>query len=140
LSWTAEITDEHHPICSSTDALLFTLVNELFMAGLVNMRTCWSTGLQSHSHQRWSPLTPALQPTTSGAWCTSWWQQNMLQSTATLALQVFSMLTSWLFNMLILLNLLNLLTSNLDHEGRAIFLLAAASPLNPLKWHRFQTG
>jgi anaerobic selenocysteine-containing dehydrogenase len=132
---TAELADEHHAIRPGTDALLlFAMVHVLFADGLVDLRRLAGhiSGLDEVRTLA-RPFTPeAVAPITGLA------VRNIRRMTHELATaeraavygrlgtttQAFGTLASWL------VDVLNVLTGNLDRVGGAMFPLAAAGQTN----------
>jgi anaerobic selenocysteine-containing dehydrogenase len=134
-SRTAEIADEHHAIRPGTDALLlFAMVHVLFDENLVSLG-----GLAEHVvgvdavRELAGPFTPeAVAPVTgldaglirrmtrelAGA------ERAAVYGRIGTTVQAFGTLCSWL------VDVLNVLTGNLDREGGAMFPLAAAGQAN----------
>jgi anaerobic selenocysteine-containing dehydrogenase len=132
-SRTAEIADEHHAIRPGTDALLlFALVNELFAAGLVNTRDLPVNGLDEVAALA-KPFTPEAVATHTGIAADDIRRMAHELAAAERAAvygrigtttQAFGTLASWL------IDVLNVLTGNLDRDGGAMFPLAAAGQAN----------
>jgi anaerobic selenocysteine-containing dehydrogenase len=134
-SRTAEVADEHHPIRPGTDAhLLFALVHVLFEEGLAapGRLAELTTGIDA-VRELAQPFTPeAVAPVTgiqaatirriarelAGAPCAAVYGRI---GTTT---QEFGTLASWL------VDVLNILTGNLDRPGGAMFPRAAAGQRN----------
>ncbi len=144
-SRTAEIADEHHAIRPGTDALLlFALVNELFAANLVNTRDLPVNGVDEVRALA-EPFTPDAVATHTGIAADDIRRMAHELAAAERAAvygrigtttQAFGTLASWL------IDVLNVLTGNLDREGGAMFPLAAAGQSNarPSKRRGFKTG
>ena len=144
-SRTAEIADEHHAIRPGTDALLlFALVNELFAANLVNTRDLPVNGVDEVRALA-GPFTPDAVATHTGIAADDIRRMAHELAAAERAAvygrigtttQAFGTLASWL------IDVLNVLTGNLDREGGAMFPLAAAGQSNarPSKRRGFKTG
>jgi anaerobic selenocysteine-containing dehydrogenase len=144
---TAELADEHHAIRPGTDALLlFALVRVLFDEGLVDLG-----GLAGHVagvdevRALCEPFTPeAVEPATGLAAGEIRRMARELAAAESAAVygrigtttQAFGTLASWL------VDVLNVLTGNLDRPGGAMFPLAAAGASNarPGKRRGFTTG
>lgn len=147
LSRTAEIADEHHAIRPGTDALLlFALVQVLFAEDLVALG-----GLASHVagvdsvRELATPFTPEAVASHTGLEAADIRRMARELAAAERAAvygrmgtttQAFGTLTSWL------VDVLNVLTGNLDRAGGAMFPLAAAGQSNARSGKRrgFTTG
>ncbi|MFC4858921.1 molybdopterin-dependent oxidoreductase [Actinophytocola glycyrrhizae] len=144
-SRTAEIADEHHAIRPGTDALLlFALVNELFTMSLVNTGDLPVNGVDELRALA-APFTPETVAAHTGLAAGDIRRMAHELAAADRAVvygrigtttQTFGTLTSWL------IDVLNVLTGNLDREGGAMFPLAAAGQANarPSKRRGFRTG
>ncbi|MBB4906560.1 molybdopterin-dependent oxidoreductase [Actinophytocola algeriensis] len=144
-SRTAELADEHHAIRPGTDALLlFALVNELFTMSLVNTRDLPVNGLDEVRALA-APFTPETVAAHTDLAADDIRRMAHELAAAGRAVvygrigtttQAFGTLASWL------IDVLNVLTGNLDREGGAMFPLAAAGQANarPSKRRGFQTG
>ncbi|MGB3441790.1 MAG: molybdopterin-dependent oxidoreductase [Actinophytocola sp.] len=144
-SRTAELADEHHPIRPGTDALLlFALVNELFAASLVNTRDLPVNGVDEVRTLA-APFTPesvaahtdiAADDIRRMAHELAAADRAVVYGRIGTTTQAFGTLASWL------IDVLNVLTGNLDREGGAMFPLAAAGQANarPSKRRGFTTG
>jgi anaerobic selenocysteine-containing dehydrogenase len=146
-SRTAELSDEHHAIRPGTDALLlFALVNVLFTENLVKLRDLAPhvTGVEQVRAMA-RPFTPsAVAPFTGidAAVITRMARDLAAADRAAVygrlgtTTQTFGTLASWL------VDVLNVLTGNLDREGGVMFPLSAASQANarPGRRRAFQTG
>jgi anaerobic selenocysteine-containing dehydrogenase len=145
-SRTAELADEHHAIRPGTDALLlFALVQTLFAEGLTNTRDLPVNGV-AEVEELARPFTPDAVATHTGLDADT--IRHMARELAAAeraavygrigtTTQAFGTLTSWL------VDVLNVLTGNLDRAGGAMFPLAAAGQANAraAKSRRgFQTG
>jgi anaerobic selenocysteine-containing dehydrogenase len=132
-SRTAELADEHHAIRPGTDALLlFALVQTLFDEGLTNTRDLPVNGVDE-VRELARPFTPeAVAAHTGLAADTIRGMARDLAAAERAAVygrvgtttQAFGTLASWL------VDVLNVLTGNLDREGGAMFPLAAAGQAN----------
>ena len=132
-SRTAELADEHHAIRPGTDALLlFALVQTLFAENLVDTRDLPVNGIDE-VRELARPFTPdAVADRTGLAADTIRRMARALAGAERAAVygrigtttQTFGTLTSWL------VDVLNVLTGNLDREGGAMFPLAAAGQVN----------
>jgi len=134
-SRTAELADEHHAIRPGTDALLlFALVNVVFTENLVNLRDL-AEHVEGVAEVRAlaEPFTPeAVAPATgldAGAIRQVARDLAAAESAAVYGrlgttTQAFGTLASWL------IDVLNVLTGNLDRPGGAMFPLAAAGQAN----------
>lgn len=134
-SRTAEMADEHHAIRPGTDALfLFALVNTLFADDLVTLEHLADhvTGVEEVRALA-EPFTPeAVEPITGIPADTIRRLAHDLASASSAAVygrigtcvQSFGTLASWL------VDVLNVLTGNLDRPGGAMFPLAAAGQAN----------
>jgi anaerobic selenocysteine-containing dehydrogenase len=143
-SRTAEIADEHHAIRPGTDALLlFALVNVLFAEDLVTVEVP-ANGVDEVRALA-EPFTPAAVAVHTGL------AEDAIRTMARelaaapravvygrigTTTQLFGTLASWL------IDVLNVLTGNLDSPGGAMFPLAAAGQANarPSKRRGFRTG
>jgi anaerobic selenocysteine-containing dehydrogenase len=134
-SRTAEAADEHHAIIPGTDAhLLFALVHVLFAEGLTAPgRLAELTAGIDAVHELARPFTPeAVAPVTGIDAGTIRRMARELAAAESAAVygrigtttQEFGTLTSWL------VDVLNVLTGNLDRPGGALFPLAAAGQKN----------
>jgi anaerobic selenocysteine-containing dehydrogenase len=134
-SRTAEAADEHHPIRPGTDALLlFALVHVLFAEGLAAPgRLAELTNGIDDVEAAARPFTPeAVAPVTGIGPDTIRRIARELAAAESAAVygrigtttQEFGTLTSWL------IDVLNVLTGNLDRPGGALFPLAAAGQKN----------
>jgi anaerobic selenocysteine-containing dehydrogenase len=134
-SRTAETADEHHPIRPGTDAhLLFALVGVLFAEGLVAPgRLAELTDGIAAVEELAQPFTPeAVAPVTGIEAETIRRMARELAAAESAAVygrigtttQEFGTLTSWL------VDVLNVLTGNLDRPGGALFPRAAAGQKN----------
>jgi anaerobic selenocysteine-containing dehydrogenase len=146
-SRTAELADEHHPIRPGTDALLlFALVNVLFAENLVSLGTLadLAEGV-AEVRTLAAPFTPDAVATHTGlpaeairtmARDLAGAQRAVVYGRIGTTTQTFGTLASWL------IDVLNVLTGNLDREGGAMFPLAAAGQANarPSKRRGFKTG
>jgi anaerobic selenocysteine-containing dehydrogenase len=144
-SRTAELADEHHPIRPGTDALLlFALVNVLFAESLTNLRDLPVNGVDEVRALA-APFTPEAVATHTGIAADDVRRMARELAAADRAVvygrmgtttQAFGTLASWL------VDVLNVLTGNLDREGGAMFPLAAAGQSNarPSKHRGFLTG
>jgi anaerobic selenocysteine-containing dehydrogenase len=145
-SRTAELADEHHSIRPGTDALLlFALVRTLFADGLTDTRDLPVNGVDEVKALA-EPFTPEAVATHTGIDADT--IRGMARELATAeraavygrigtTTQTFGTLASWL------IDVLNVLTGNLDRPGGAMFPLAAAGQPNArqAKSRRgFQTG
>jgi anaerobic selenocysteine-containing dehydrogenase len=143
-SRTAEIADEHHFIRPGTDALLlFALVNVLFAEDLVTVEVP-ADGVDE-VRELALPFTPAAVATHTGIPADAIHTMARELAAAPRAVvygrigtttQAFGTLASWL------IDVLNVLTGNLDSPGGAMFPLAAAGQANarPSKRRGFRTG
>jgi anaerobic selenocysteine-containing dehydrogenase len=134
-SRTAEVADEHHAIRPGTDALLlFALVNVLFAEDLVTLRALGQhvAGVDA-VRELAAPFTPAaVAPATGIAAAEIERMARELAAAPRAAVygrigtttQSFGTLASWL------VDVLNVLTGNLDRPGGAMFPLAAAGQAN----------
>ena len=134
---TAEMADEHHAIRPGTDALLlFGMVNVILHEGLVELRDLADhvTGLDALSGLA-DPFTPdAVAAHTGIAAAEIERMARELASAESAAVygrigtttQAFGTLASWL------VDVLNVITGNLDRPGGAMFPLAAAGQTNSL--------
>ncbi|HVK23680.1 MAG TPA: molybdopterin-dependent oxidoreductase [Actinokineospora sp.] len=134
-SRTAELADEHHAIRPGTDALLlFALVNTLFAEDLVDLGTLAEhvTGVDEVRDLS-QPFTPeAVAPITGITADETRRLARELAAADSAAVygrigtstQAFGTLASWL------VDVLNVLTGNLDRPGGAMFPLAAAGQAN----------
>jgi anaerobic selenocysteine-containing dehydrogenase len=144
-SRTAELADEHHAIRPGTDALLlFALVNELFAASLVTTRDLPVNGVDEVRALA-VPFTPeavaAHTDITAGdirrmAHELAAADRAVVYGRIGTTTQTFGTLASWL------IDVLNVLTGNLDRAGGAMFPLAAAGQANarPSRRRGFRTG
>jgi anaerobic selenocysteine-containing dehydrogenase len=144
-SRTAELADEHHAIRPGTDALLlFALVNELFTMSLVNTRDLPVNGVDEVRALA-APFTPetvaahtdiAADDIRRMAHELAGAERAVVYGRIGTTTQAFGTLASWL------IDVLNVLTGNLDREGGAMFPLAAAGQANarPSKRRGFKTG
>ncbi|MFI7677029.1 molybdopterin-dependent oxidoreductase [Actinophytocola sp. NPDC049390] len=144
-SRTAEIAHEHHAIRPGTDALLlFALVNELFAAEKVNTRGLPVDGVDEVRALA-EPFTPDAVATHTGiaaddirrmAHELAGAERAAVYGRIGTTTQAFGTLASWL------IDVLNVLTGNLDREGGAMFPLAAAGQSNARSAKRrgFRTG
>jgi anaerobic selenocysteine-containing dehydrogenase len=145
-SRTAELADEHHAIRPGTDALLlFALVRTLFAESLVNLRDLPVNGVDEVRALA-EPFTPEAVANHTGltagairgiAHDLAAAERAAVYGRIGTTTQTFGTLASWL------IDVLNVLTGNLDREGGAMFPLAAAGQVNarPGKSRRgFQTG
>jgi anaerobic selenocysteine-containing dehydrogenase len=135
-SRTAEAADEHHFIRPGTDAqLLFALVNVLFDEALVDPseRIAAITSRVEHVQALAAPFTPeAVAPITGIAADEirrmarelAQAERAVVYGRIGTCTQAFGTLASWL------VDVLNLLTGNLDRDGGAMFPLAAAGQAN----------
>src|SRR5215217_5436555 len=134
-SRTAEVADEHHPIRPGTDAhLLFALAHVLFEEGLARPgRLAELTEGIDAVRELARPFTPeAAAPVTGIAAATIRRMARELAAAEPAAVygrigtttQEFGTLASWL------VDVLNVLTGNLDRPGGAMFPLAAAGQRN----------
>jgi anaerobic selenocysteine-containing dehydrogenase len=134
-SRTAEIADEHHAIRPGTDALLlFALVHVLFAENLVALRHLSEHVVGVDEVRAASaPFTPEAVAPASGLSADA--IRGMARDLAAAeraavygrigtTTQAFGTLASWL------VDVLNVLTGNLDREGGAMFPLAAAGQPN----------
>jgi anaerobic selenocysteine-containing dehydrogenase len=134
-SRTAELADEHHAIRPGTDALLlFALVQVLFAEGLVNLGRLGAhvTGVDEVRTLA-EPFTPEAVAAHTGIAAEEIRLMARELAAAPCAAvygrigtttQSFGTLASWL------IDVLNVLTGNLDREGGAMFPLAAAGQSN----------
>jgi anaerobic selenocysteine-containing dehydrogenase len=132
---TAEAADEHHAIRPGTDALLlFGLVNVILREGLVDLRHLAGhvTGLDALPGLA-APFTPDAVAAHTGIAATD--VERMARELAAAesaavygrigtTTQAFGTLASWL------VDVLNVITGNLDRPGGAMFPLAAAGQTN----------
>jgi len=144
-SRTAEQADEHHAIRPGTDALLlFALVRVLFDENLVDTRDLPVNGVDEVRTLA-EPFTPeAVAGATGIAAADIRRMASELAAAERAAVygrigtttQEFGTLASWL------IDVLNVLTGNLDRPGGAMFPLAAAGQSNarPSKRRGFRTG
>jgi anaerobic selenocysteine-containing dehydrogenase len=144
-SRTAELADEHHAIRPGTDALLlFALVNVLFAESLTNLRDLPVNGVDEVRALA-APFTPEAVAGHTGIAADDVRRMARELAAAEHAVvygrmgtttQAFGTLASWL------VDVLNVLTGNLDRAGGAMFPLAAAGQANarPKKRRGFQTG
>jgi anaerobic selenocysteine-containing dehydrogenase len=145
-SRTAELADEHHAIRPGTDALLlFALVQTLFAESLFDLRDLPVNGVDEVRALA-APFTPEAVAAHTGLSADTIRGMARELAAAERAVvygrigtttQTFGTLASWL------IDVLNVLTGNLDREGGAMFPLAAAGQANarPGKKRRgFQTG
>ena len=134
-SRTAEVADEHHPIRPGTDAhLLFALVHVLFEEGLASPgRLADLTDGVAAVEQLAQPFTPeAVAPVTAIPADAIRRMARELAAAESAAVygrigtttQAFGTLASWL------VDVLNVLTGNLDRPGGAMFTRAAAGQRN----------
>jgi anaerobic selenocysteine-containing dehydrogenase len=133
-SRTAEMADEHHAIRPGTDALLlFAMVNVLFADGLVAPRLAPHTVDIDHVRALAEPFTPEAVAAQTGLEAAEIRRMTHELAAASKAVvygrmgtttQAFGTLSSWL------VDVLNVLTGNLDREGGAMFPLAAAGSPN----------
>ncbi|PXY38374.1 molybdopterin-dependent oxidoreductase [Prauserella flavalba] len=132
---TAEVADEHHAIRPGTDALLlFALVHTLFAEDLVSLgRLADHVNGAAEVRTLAEPFAPeAVAPVTGVAAAEIRRMARELAAAERAVVygrigtttQAFGTLTSWL------VDVLNVLTGNLDAEGGAMFPLAAAGQLN----------
>ncbi|HWM05414.1 MAG TPA: molybdopterin-dependent oxidoreductase, partial [Actinophytocola sp.] len=146
-SRTAEVADEHHAIRPGTDALLlFALVQVLFADDLVALG-----GLAEHVagvaevRELAAPFTPEAVAEHTGiaaaeirrlAHDLAAAERAAVYGRLGTTTQAFGTLASWL------VDVLNVLTGNLDREGGAMFPLAAAGQANarPGRRRGFTTG
>jgi anaerobic selenocysteine-containing dehydrogenase len=144
---TAEFADEHHAIRPGTDALLlFAMVHVLFADGLVNLRRLAGhvTGLDELPTLARSFPPETVAPITGLAAHDIRRMAHELAAAERAAVygrlgtttQAFGTLASWL------VDVLNVLTGNLDRAGGAMFPLAAAGQTNATPGRRrgFVTG
>jgi anaerobic selenocysteine-containing dehydrogenase len=134
-SRTAEAADEHHPIRPGTDAhLLFALVHVLFAEGLTapGRLAGMTSGIET-VEQLARPFTPeAVAPVTGiGADAIRRMARELAAAESAAVYgrigtttQEFGTVASWL------VDVLNILTGNLDRPGGALFPLAAAGQKN----------
>jgi anaerobic selenocysteine-containing dehydrogenase len=132
---TVEVADEHHAIRPGTDALLlFALVNVIISEGLVDLGRLADhvTGLEAIATLA-APFTPeAVTPHTGIAAVETRRMARELAHAERAAVygrigtttQAFGTLASWL------VDVLNIITGNLDREGGVMFPLAAAGQSN----------
>jgi anaerobic selenocysteine-containing dehydrogenase len=132
---TAEVADEHHAIRPGTDALLlFALVNVIVSEGLVDLGRLADhvTGLEAIATLA-APFTPeAVAPHTGITPNATRRMARELAQAERAAVygrigtttQAFGTLASWL------VDVLNIITGNLDREGGVMFPLAAAGQTN----------
>lgn len=145
-SRTAELADEHHAIRPGTDALLlFALVQTLFAENLANTRDLPVNGVDE-VRELARPFTPEAVAGHTGLDADTIRRMARELASAERAAvygrigtttQAFGTLASWL------VDVLNVLTGNLDREGGVMFPLAAAGQANAraAKSRRgFQTG
>jgi anaerobic selenocysteine-containing dehydrogenase len=145
-SRTAELADEHHAIRPGTDALLlFALVQTLFAENLTNTRDLPVNGVDE-VRELARPFTPEAVADHTGLDADTIRRMARELASAERAAvygrigtttQAFGTLASWL------VDVLNVLTGNLDREGGVMFPLAAAGQANAraAKSRRgFQTG
>ncbi|GAA4415062.1 molybdopterin-dependent oxidoreductase [Actinokineospora soli] len=134
-SRTAEAADEHHAIRPGTDALLlFALVHVLFADGLVDLGALADvTNGVDEVRALAAEFTPeAVEPVTGLAAAEIRRMAHELAAAPAAAVygrigtttQAFGSLASWL------VDVLNVLTGNLDRPGGAMFPLAAAGQAN----------
>jgi anaerobic selenocysteine-containing dehydrogenase len=135
LSRTAEVADDHHFIQPGTDAhLLFALVNVITAEGLAEPGRLaeFTNGLEDVARLA-EPFSPeAVEPVTGIAADAIRRMARELAAAPSAAVyarigtttQRFGTLASWL------VDVLNVLTGNLDREGGALFPLAAAGQSN----------
>jgi anaerobic selenocysteine-containing dehydrogenase len=135
LSRTAEVADEHHFIQPGTDAhLLFALVNVITAEGLARPGRLeeFTNGFEEVARLA-EPFTPeAVEPVTGiPADATRQMARELAAASPAVVYarigtttQRFGTLASWL------VDVLNVLTGNLDREGGAMFPLAAAGQSN----------
>jgi anaerobic selenocysteine-containing dehydrogenase len=134
-SRTAELADEHHAIRPGTDALLlFALVQVLFDEGLVNLgRLAEHVNGVDEVRALAEPFTPEAVAEPTGIAAAEIRRMARELAAAEHAVvygrigtttQSFGTLASWL------IDVLNVLTGNLDREGGAMFPLAAAGQSN----------
>ena len=134
-SRTAEAADEHHPIRPGTDAhLLFALVHVLFEEGLINPgRLAELTDGIDAVRELARPFTPAAAAAQTGIEADTIRRMARELAAAESAAvygrigtttQEFGTLASWL------VDVLNVLTGNLDRPGGAMFPRAAAGQRN----------
>lgn len=140
-SRTAEIADEHHAIRPGTDALLlFALVNVVFAEDLVALGRLAPhlTGLDTVRSLA-TGFTPAAVARATGIAAEEIQRMARELAAAPRAVvygrmgtttQSFGTLASWL------VDVLNVLTGNLDREGGAMFPLAAAGQANSRRGKR----
>ncbi len=143
-SRTAEIADEHHAIRPGTDALLlFALVNVLFAEDLGTVEVP-ANGVDEVRTLA-APFTPEAVAAHTGIAADAIRTMARELAAAPRAVvygrigtttQAFGTLASWL------IDVLNVLTGNLDRPGGAMFPLAAAGQANarPSKRRGFRTG
>lgn len=144
---TAEMADEHHAIRPGTDALLLlALVRVLFEENLVNLgRLAEHVRGVDTVRELAAPFSPeAVAPVTGLAAGDIRQMARELSSAERAAVygrmgtttQAFGTLASWL------VDVLNVLTGNLDREGGVMFPLAAAGQANATDGRRrgFATG
>ncbi|NIJ14962.1 anaerobic selenocysteine-containing dehydrogenase [Saccharomonospora amisosensis] len=132
---TARLADEHHRIRPGTDAaLLFALVHVLFAENLVRLGSLEGhvNGLE-RLRELAEPFTPEVVAPLSGidAGAIRGMARKLARADRAAVYgrigttaQAFGTLTSWL------VDVLNVLTGNLDTEGGAMFPLAAAGQVN----------
>jgi anaerobic selenocysteine-containing dehydrogenase len=133
-SRTAEMADEHHAIRPGTDALLlFAMVQVLFADGLVSSRLASHTVGIDEVRALAEPFTPEAVSAQTGLDAAEIRRMAHELAAAPRAVvygrmgtttQAFGTLSSWL------VDVLNVLTGNLDREGGAMFPLAAAGSVN----------
>ncbi|MGQ0840640.1 molybdopterin-dependent oxidoreductase [Actinokineospora sp.] len=140
-SRTAEQADEHHAIRPGTDALLlFALVNTLFAENLVSLGHLADhvTGVEEVRALAEPFTADAVEPVTGIAAAEIRRMARELAAAPSAAVygrigtttQAFGTLASWL------VDVLNVLTGNLDRPGGAMFPLAAAGQANVQKGRR----
>jgi anaerobic selenocysteine-containing dehydrogenase len=132
-SRTAELADEHHAIRPGTDALLlFALVQTLFAESLTNLRDLPVNGVDEVRALA-APFTPEAVANHTGldadtirrmARELAGAERAVVYGRIGTTTQAFGTLASWL------IDVLNVLTGNLDREGGAMFPLAAAGQAN----------
>jgi anaerobic selenocysteine-containing dehydrogenase len=138
---TAEVADEHHAIRPGTDALLlFALVNVIVSEGLVDLGRLADhvTGLELLSTLAGSFTPEAVAPHIGIAAAETRRMARELAGAESAAVygrigtttQAFGTLASWL------VDVLNVVTGNLDREGGVMFPLAAAGQTNSLATQR----
>ncbi|MCA1655999.1 MAG: molybdopterin-dependent oxidoreductase, partial [Pseudonocardiaceae bacterium] len=142
---TAELADEHHAIRPGTDALLLSaLVNVLFAENLVTVGDLPVNGVDE-VRALTAPFTPEAVAAHTGlrieairtmARDLAGARRAAVYGRLGTTTQTFGTLASWL------VDVLNVLTGNLDRPGGAMFPLAAAGQSNarPGKRRGFQTG